>query len=191
MRVQSCVLLLTLVALPATAATAPKTRVLALLERARYVALGYDVGDGFVSADQIAVVAADAVPEERDALEAIRKDLEKWGRYSVTTRPEQAEILIAVRIGRRAAREVGTGTSNPGGGRGGPASGPAGSRIVSSRSIGGQLSSNEDRIVVYEAVSGRPGMRLWSAAEAGGLAGSPPRLYKSFREEIEAAAKKP
>jgi len=188
MRVQSCVLLLTFVALPATAATAPKTRVLALLERARYVALGYDVGgDSFVSADQIAVVAADAVPEERDALEAIRKDLEKWGRFSVTTHPEQAEILIAVRIGRRAAVEVGTGTSNPGGGR----SGPAGGRVVSSRSIGGQLSSNEDRIVVYEAVAGRPGMRLWSAAEAGGLAGSPPRLYKSFREEIEAAAKKP
>jgi hypothetical protein len=186
MRVQSCVLLLTLVALPSAAATAPKPRVLALLERARYVALGYDVGDGFVSADQISLVAADAVPEERDALEAIRKDIEKWGRYSVTTRPEQAEILIAVRIGRRAALEVGTGTSNPGGGR----SGPAGGRVVSSRTIGGQLSSNEDRIVVYEAVGGRPGMRLWSAAEAGGLAGSPPRLYKSFREEIEAAAKK-
>ena len=109
------------------------------------------------------------------------------GRYSVTTRPEQAEILIAVRIGRRAALEVGTGTSNPGGGRGGPGA----SRVASSRTIGGQLSSNEDRIVVYEAVGGRPGMLLWSAAEAGGLAGSPPRLYKSFREEIEAAAKKP
>ena len=187
MRVQSCVLLLTFVALPSTAGAAPKTRVLALLERAHYVALGYDVGDGFVSADQISVVAADSLPEERDALEAIRKDIEKWGRYSVTTRPEQAEILIAVRIGRRAALEVGTGTSNPGGGR----SGPGASRIVSSRTIGGQLSSNEDRIAVYEAVGGRPGIRLWSAAEAGGLDGSPPRLYKSFREEIEAGAKKP
>ena len=188
MRVQSCVLLLTLVALPSAAGAAPKTRVPALLERARYVALGYDVGgDSFVSADQISAVAAETLTEERDALEAIRRDLEKWGRYSVTTRPEQAEILIAVRIGRRAALEVGTGTSNPGGSR----SGPGGSRIVSSRTIGGQLSSNEDRVVVYEAVGGRPGIRLWSAAEAGGLAGSPPRLYKSFRDEIEAAAKKP
>jgi len=187
MRVYLSALLVAFVTFPLAAGAASKSKLPALLERARYVALGYDVGDGFVSADQIAVVAADSLPEERDALEAIRKDIEKWGRYSVTTRPEQAEILIAVRIGRRAALEVGTGTSNPGGGR----SGPAGSRIVSSRTIGGQLSSNEDRIVVYEAVGGRPGMRLWSAAEAGGLAGSPPRLYKSFREEIEAAAKKP
>ena len=57
----------------------------------------------------------------------------------------------------------------------------------------GKLSSNEDRVSVYQAVDGRPGIRLWNAAADGGLAGSPPRLYKSFREEIEAAAsaKKP
>src|SRR5258708_8943927 len=121
MRVQSCVLLLTLVGLPSAAGAAPKTRVPALLERARYVALGYDVGDGFVSADQISVVAADALPEERDALEAIRKDIDKWGRYSVTTHPEQAEILIAVRIGRPAPLEARTGTSNPAPGRSAPA----------------------------------------------------------------------
>ena len=187
MRVQSCVLLLTLVALPSAAGAAPKTRVPALLERARYVALGYDVGDGFVSAAQISAVAADTLTEERQALEAIRRDIEKWGRYIVTERPEQAEILIAVRVGRRGALEVGIGGNNPDGRR----AGPGGNRTVSSRTIGGQLSSNEDRIVVYEAVGGRPGIRLWSAAEAGGLAGSPPRLYKSFRDEIEAAAKKP
>src|SRR5713101_2587032 len=138
MRVQSCVLLLTFVTLPSTAGAAPKTRVPALLERARYVALGYDAGDGFVSADQISTVSAATLPEERDALEAIRRDLEKWGRYSVTTRPEQAEILIAVRIGRRGTLEVGTGTSNPDGRR----AGPGGNRTVSSRTIGGQLSSN-------------------------------------------------
>jgi hypothetical protein len=187
MRVQSCVLLLTFVALPATAATAPKTRVLALLERARYVALGYDVGDGFVSAAQISTVAADTLTEERQAVEAIRRDLEKWGKYIVTEHPEQAEILIAVRVGRRATLEVGVGGNNPDGRR----AGPGGNRVVSSRSIGGQLSSNEDRIAIYEAVNGRPGIQLWSAAETGGLAGSPPRLYKSFRDEIEAAAKKP
>jgi len=188
MRVYLSALLVAFLTLPLAADAASKSKLPALLERARYVALGYDVGgDSFVSADQISVVAADTLTEERDALEAIRRDLEKWGRYSVTTRPEQAEILIAVRIGRRAAVEVSTGTSNPDGRR----AGPGGNRTVSSRTIGGQLSSNEDRIAVYEAVGGRPGMRLWSAAEAGGLAGSPPRLYKSFRDEIEAAAKKP
>ena len=187
MRVHSCVLLTTL-ALPLAAHAAPKVTIPALLERARYVALGYDVGgDSFVSADQISAVAADTLTEERQAIEAIRRDIEKWGRYSLTTRPEQADILIAVRFGRRAAVEVGTGTGNPGRSRGDT----GGGRVVSNRTISGQLSSSEDRVVIYEAVGGRPGMRLWSAAETGGLAGSPPRLYKSFREEIEAAAKKP
>ena len=187
MRVYSCVLLLTLAALAPAADAAPKTKVPALLERARYVALGYDVGDGFVSADQISTVAAATLPEERRAVEAIRSDLEKWGHYIVTTRPEQAEILIAVRIGRRASLEVGARRGDPGSNR----DGAGGSRTGSSRAIGVQLSSNEDRVDVYEAVSGRPGIRLWTAAGDGGLTGSPPRLYKSFREEIEAAAKKP
>ena len=131
MRVQSCVLLLTLVALPSATGAAPKTRVPALLERARYVALGYDVGDGFVS---------------------VKPDPDAVGRF------------------RQAS-----------GGK--PAI--AGAKACYAASV------DEARIVVYEAVGGRPGIRLWSAAEAGGLAGSPPRLYKSFRDEIEAAAKKP
>lgn len=187
MRLHLSALLVAFVTLPLAAGAASKSKLPALLERARYVALGYDVGDGFVSADQISTVSAATLPEERRVVEAIRSDLEKWGHYIVTTRPEQAEILIAVRIGRRASLEVGTRTGNPGGSRGGTGD----SRSVSNRTIGGQLSSNEDRVVVYEAVGGRPGIRLWGAAEAGGLAGSPPRLYKSFREEIEASAKKP
>jgi hypothetical protein len=187
MRVYLSALLVAFVTFPLAAGAASKSKLPALLERARYVALGYDVGDGFVSAAQISAVAADTLTEERQALEAIRRDIEKWGRYIVTERPEQAEILIAVRVGRRGTLEVGIGGNNPDGRR----AGPGGNRTVSSRTIGGQLSSNEDRIAVYEAVGGRPGIQLWSAAETGGLAGSPPRLYKSFRDEIEAAAKKP
>jgi hypothetical protein len=184
-------LLLAFVALPLAADAASKTKVPALLERARYVALGYDLGDGFLSADQIFRVSAGTLLDERRAIEAIRNDLEKWGRYIVTDRAEQADILIAVRVGRRTSMEVSSGTGNPGAisrGEGGD------TRSISSRTIGAQLSSKDDRVDVYEAVSGRPGMRLWSAASVGGLAGSPPGLYKSFREEIgEAppAAKKP
>jgi hypothetical protein len=187
MRVHLSALLAVFVTLPVAADAAQNTVVPALLERARYVALGYDLGDGFLSAEQITAVAAATLPEERRALEAIRNDLEKWGHYIVTLRPEEAEILIVVRVGRRGSLNVGGGRGNPGGSRGGPGS----SGVVSSRTIGGELSSNEDRVSVYEARSGRPGIRLWSAAGDGGLAGSPPRLYKSLREEIEAAAKKP
>jgi hypothetical protein len=180
----SALLLVAFLTLPVAAGAAPNTVVPALVERARYVALGYDLGDGFLSADQISAVSAATLPEERRALEAIRSDLEKWGRYIVTVRPEQAEILVVVRVGRRVSLNLGGGRGTPGGSRGGP----GGSGVVSSRTIGGELSSNEDRVSVYEARDGRPGIRLWSAAGDGGLEGNPPRLYKSFREEVEAAA---
>jgi hypothetical protein len=190
----ACALLLTVLALPAAAGAAGPAatdKMPALLGRARYVALGYDLGDGFVSADRIAAVASSTLEDERRAIEAIRRDLEKWGRYVVTDRPEQADILIMVRVGRRASLEVGSGGGNRGGSWGDSRGESGGSRVVSNRTIGGQLSSPDDRVDVYEAASGRPGIRLWSGAEVGGMAGSPPRLYKSFREEVEAAAKKP
>jgi len=189
MRISAFALLLTLMALSPAADAASKSKTPALLERARYVALGYDLGDGFVSAANIAAVADNTTADERRAIEDIRGDLEKWGRYVVVDHPEDAEILLVVRAGRRGRLEA------SGGGeqrsrvvsRGEPANG----RIVSSRTVGVELSSNDDRVDVYEADHGRPGIRLWSGAQVGGMAGSPPRLYKSFREEVEAATKKP
>ena len=191
MRMPAYALLLTLMALSPAAGAASKSKMPALLERAQYVALGYDLGDGFVSADRIAAVASGTLEDERRAIEAIRRDLEKWNRFVVTDRPEQADILIMVRVGRRASLEVGGGAGSGPSSQGVSRGESGGSRVVSSRTIGGQLSSNDDRVDVYEAVSGRPGIRLWSGAEVGGMAGSPPRLYKSFREEVEAATKKP
>ncbi len=73
----------------------------ALLAQARYVALGYDRGDGFVSETD---VRADVLPEERAALQAIRAGIEQWDKYQVVVRPGQAELLIAVRKGRLATR---------------------------------------------------------------------------------------
>ena len=93
MHVPACALLLTVLTLPAAAGAsgaAPTDKMPALLARARYVALGYDLGDGFLSAERISAVAAATLPEERRALEAIRNDLEKWGRYIVTLRPAEA-----------------------------------------------------------------------------------------------------
>ena len=187
MRMFACALLLASMTVPAAAGAASKNKMPALLERARYVALGYDLGDGFVTADQIARVAGGTLPDEYRAVDAIRADLEKWERFSVTDRPDQADILIVVRVSRRGAlditnREGSQASSRGEGGR---------SRSVSNRTMGGEISSGGDRIDVYEAVHGRPGISLWSGRESGGLAGTPPRLYKSFREEVEAAAKKP
>src|SRR4030095_9572998 len=103
------------------------------------------------------LVPAETRPDERRAIEAIRSDLEKWGRYIVTDHPQDAEILIVVRVGRRGGFEITSGRGSPIDSRG-----EGTRRVVSTRTIGGSLSSNDDRVDVYEARGGRPGIRLWS-----------------------------
>jgi hypothetical protein len=195
MRVPVCAALLTALSLAVAASAAPKPKVPALLERAQYIAFAYDLGDHFVSESQVAA-APEILPEERRALEAIHDDIEKWGRYVVTDRLDQAEIIIAIRLGRRGTMEVGRGSGGviepPFGA--GPTGRPRqvgqnpGGTGGQSTVVGAQLSSNEDRLDVYESRNGTPGMRLWSAAEFGGLAGTPPSVYKALRKDIEAAA---
>jgi hypothetical protein len=191
MRVSIRAVLLASVALPLAAQAAGKPAIPAMLERAHYVAFGYDLGDGVVSTNQISAVAGGTLTEERRVLDAIRRDVEKWGRYVVADRPEDADILIVVRMSRPASMEMGTGTVGGSDAFGRSRGETGGGRTVSTRAIGGQVSSGGDRLVVYESVHGRPGTELWSAAESDGLAGSPPRLYKSFRDEVTAATKKP
>ncbi len=188
MRITTAVMLWTLPALAALAAADEPKTPQGLLDHARYVALGYDTGDGFLSAHALALAPAHTLTDERQAIESIRRDLEKWGKYVVTLRPEDADLLIAVRVGRRAALNVGA----AGGGRNESRGGAREARSTRGRSLGGELSSpDRDLIEVYQAVSGAPGMILWRATESDGLAGSPPRLFKAFREEMERAAKKP
>jgi len=51
------------------------------LAQARYVALGYDLGDRFLSERQAIVDSDRVTPEDRRALEVIRELLEDWDRY--------------------------------------------------------------------------------------------------------------
>jgi hypothetical protein len=71
------------------------------LAQARYVALGYDLGDRFLSERQAIVDSDRVTPEDRRALEVIRERLEDWDRYVIVDRPDQAELLVVVRKGRR------------------------------------------------------------------------------------------
>ena len=188
MRMPAYALLLTLMALPPAAGAASKSKMPALLERAQYVALGYDLGDGFVSADR---TSRRSPPTPCPTSAARSKPSARTSRSGAATpsRTVPSRRRSSSWCASAAARrlEVGGGDGNRGVSMGETANG----RIVSSRTVGGQLSSPDDRVDVYEAASGRPGIRLWSGAEVGGMAGSPPRLYKSFREEVEAATKKP
>jgi hypothetical protein len=141
------------------------------LALATYVALGYDNGQGFVPelANPI-----DVLPEERLALDAIRDEIERWGKYVITPRPAQAELLIAVRKGRL----VSLGTS-VGGGRGGLER--PGGVVRESWGVGGALSTPEDMLEVWDA----DGQQLWRGIEEGGLNGAPPPLFEQFRKDVE------
>ena len=149
----------------------------AQLALARYVALGYDLGDGFVSDTD---VRAEVQPEERAALQAIRARLEEWGKYVEVVRPGDAELLIAVRKGRLVSLGGGVRTGRPG-------AGPIGT----GPGFGAQLSSPDDMIEVFDA---RGGSLIWRGMKPNGLSGAGPPLFDSFRAEVakaEKSAKKP
>ena len=153
----------------------------AQLAQARYVALGYDRGDGFVSETD---VRAEVLPEEREALQRIRAGLEQWGRYVIVIRPGDAELLIAVRKGRLASFGGGISVGGPSSGRGG--GGPIGTGPMA----GAQVSSPDDMIEVFDA--GRS--LVWRGMKPNGLSGAGPPLWESFQAEVakaEKSAKKP
>jgi hypothetical protein len=149
MRILLRALLITLIALPLTAGTPQVPRQLA---NARFVALGFETGAGFVSEYDLQRVAS--IPEDRRALERVRTALRNWGKYSVTTE-ESADLLIGLRAGRAA------GTNAGGGASGGTNQTPSGAVIV-----GADLGPQADLLAIYSAdhISG-PGMDASSEAK--------------------------
>ena len=147
----------------------------ALLAEARFVALGYDHGAGFVSETD---VRSDVLVEEREALRRIRAGLEDWGKYVVVVRPEQADLLIAIRKGRLASFGGGVSIGGPSSGRPGP--------VGTGPMAGAQVSSPDDMIEVFE----RTGSLVWRGMKTNGLAGAGPPLWESFQAEVAKAEKK-
>ncbi len=171
------------VLLLAPAVFAGQDKVPARLAQARYVALAYDLGDSMLSESEALAKPARVLPEDRDALQAVRAQLQKWGRYVITVKPSQAELLIAVRAGRRASAEAGL---RVGGRR--PERGTAGSGSTTGSSYRGEVSSNDDMFSVYD---GAGGTLIWRQQRPGGLSGSSPGLFEDFKADVERAAKHP
>ena len=154
-------------------------RVPAQVLQARYVALGYDLGDRFLSEAEAIGQADRIMPEDRKALNEVRDLIEKWDRYVIVPRPGSAELLIAVRAGRRmqasGARIGGLG-ERPG---------------RSGAGYGVELSSRGDMLSVYEGSTGGLGAPLWRVQRAGGFSGPSPTLVEEFKADVEGAVRKP
>ena len=158
----------------------------ALVLQARYVALGYETSEGFIAETDFRSFASTKVePDDCQAIANIYDALSKWKRYIITMNPENAEILIAVRTGRRASGiggvRVGTGGIDPRTGRRTSGIGPV---------FGAEVGPADDYLAVYQSDEGREAARLWVGTQHDGLVGKNPRLFKNFRDEVEAAAKK-
>ena len=105
--------------------------------------------------------------------------MRKWNRYAITLRPQDAELLIAIRSGRIASLESGVQINT--GRIGSTGIGPT---------VGAEVGPDTDVMSVYEASNGREGPRLWRKLEDNGLKGQNPSLFVSFKSDVEALAKK-
>ena len=147
---------------------------------AQYVALGIDLGDRIIAAEELIGEAWRATPREREALAEIRQRLEGWERYVVVNRRAQAELLLVVREGRRGS--IG-GSVRIGVGLGGA---PAPDGGGGQRGYGSAFSSRDDMLAVYDT-GGSPSTPLWRMQEADGLSGKI-SLFETFRADVERAA---
>jgi hypothetical protein len=159
----------------------------ALVLQARYVALGYETAEGFIAETDFRSFASTKVmPDDRQAIANIYDALNKWKRYTIVINPGNADMLIAVRTGRLAS---GTGGIRVGTGGIDPTTGRRTSSTIGTV-FGAEAGPPDDYLAVYQADDGREAARLWVATQHDGLVGKNPPLFKNFKDEVEAAAKK-
>jgi len=129
--------------------------------------------------------------DDRHAVNEVQDALRHWGRYIVVLRPEEADIVIAMRSGRLIAAR---GTSGiPVGGvqigypRGDVPNSPPPDRP--GVGVGVDAGPSDDLLEVLDARQGVDGVPLYRRLRSGGL--NPPGvpLFRDFRNEVEKAAK--
>ena len=181
------VVLLVLIFFPAAQSNAKNPVIPGLVLQARYVCLGYETAEGFLAeSDLRSFVSTKVEPDDRRALANIYDSFNRWKRYIITINPEEADMLIAVRSGRRASVFGGVSA-----GTGGvdPVTGRRTSRQIGTV-VGAEAGPPDDYLAVYQSDYGREAVKLWVATMHDGLGGKNPPLFKNFKDEVESAAKK-
>lgn len=116
-------------------------------------------------------------PADRQALQTVQDAIRKWGRYKVTLRQQDAELILLVRSGRtlnaRAGGGVRAGSETPT-----TASGPN-ARVEAS------TSGVDDELAVYQGPSGLNSAPLWRGLMTNGLQGPTPALVRKLRNDVE------
>ncbi|MGH9863580.1 MAG: hypothetical protein ACRD35_09170 [Candidatus Acidiferrales bacterium] len=120
-------------------------------------------------------------PEDLRAVADVQAAIQKWGHYTLVYKPEQADLIIAVRRGRLASVtptiEIGRSSDK--------------SEEKTGYGLGAEAGNPYDLFAVYNArTGGLDSPALWRASEKKGL--NPPDLplFKKFQKEVERAAAK-
>jgi hypothetical protein len=150
-----------------------KTAMPALITNATYVFVTTYDGD---------LVNPEVPPEDRHAVADVQKALEKWGRYTLVYKPQEADLILVVRTGRALEIKAGIQKSTT-------------TSVASSRGsaqmIGGEIGDSRDSLAVYTASPSTQAMPLWRNRAANGLKGPEIPLLKEFQAKVEASRKKP
>ena len=129
------------------------------------------------------------LPEDRKAIADVADAVRTWGRYHLTLRREEAEIVIQVRKGR-----IASATGRVGGSIGTVPDGvqiPPSSRTETSTNVGMGVEAGppNDLLSVYGLdPKGNLLGPYWRKSKKGGLNSPSMELVKKFKEEVEATA---
>jgi hypothetical protein len=123
-------------------------------------------------------------PEDRDAVYRVEEALRTWGRYQLTLRRSDADLVFAVRKGRLAEAHGGVKVSRGPQTPGGP------SQTTSGPLFGGEAGSPFDLLIVYtKNPDGSLGGPNWNHTQDHGLDSPDLPLVRKFKEAVEAASK--
>jgi len=145
-----------------------KTPVPALVAKAQYVYItSYDGPE----------TSFGVSPADRQALARVQDAIRKWGRYKVTLRQQDADLILLVRAGRTLEGRVGGGI-HAGSDSPTVTSGPNARVEASSAGL-------EDELAVYQGPSGLNSAPLWRGLMVNGLQGPAPALVQKLRTDVE------
>ncbi len=133
--------------------------------------------------------------EDRQAVTDVQNALEKWGRYTIAYRPEDAELILVVRKGRlldaTGGVRVQAGSKRPCT----PGNSPAPCTIQQDPAVGPiaavDAGDPQDELALYDSSLGTDNAPLWRGRRAAGLDAPKMQLVEELRTKVEETAKAP
>lgn len=170
-----------------------KHTVPAVFSTARYVWVQSMDGDLFTPG---------LLPADRQAIVDVQNALQDWGRYVLTARRSDADLIFVVRTGRLADAKVGGGVGTPNAGpmgnpnagqmgnsnsgpMGNPNAGPQQRPMGTGVMYGGDVGPPDDMLKVVSTNTEGNGMQVWLRSEEGGLASPFIPLFQQLKTAVD------